>query len=485
MAFEFKLPDIGEGLTEGEVVKWLVKEGDAVQSEQPMVEVMTDKATVEITSPRTGRIAKILAQDGQKIPVGAVMVVIEEAAGGAAPAPANGQPAAAAAGAAAPAANKAAPAAPAKAAPAAPAKAAPAAPAKAAPAAAEVAEPELEPAEVAPPVATKAPAATAAAPLRERTLAAPATRRRARELGFDLHAIPASGPNGRLTRADLEGFASNGGAAAAATGAVSKAAPGAKTAAAPGVSSAPPAKVLPVAPTVLAEDQRVPLRGMRAKIAEQMLRSKQHAPHFTYADECDMSEVVKLREAGRAAAEARDIKLTYLPFIMRALVVALRKFPTINALVDDTKNEYVVKRDINVGLATDTDDGLMVPVVKHVDRRSILDIAAELQRLTEAARTKKVALEDLKGGTFTITSAGSIGGILATPILNYPEVGILGVYKISDRPVVREGQIVIRKMANLSITLDHRIVDGATAARFMNELIRLLQTPGLMLLESV
>ena len=234
-----------------------------------------------------------------------------------------------------------------------------------------------------------------------------------------------------------------------------------------------------------AADIVVPLRGLRGKIAEQMLRSKQHAPHFTYADECDMTEVVQLREAGKAAAEARGIKLTYLPFIMRALVVALRKFPTLNALVDDTKNEYVVKHEINVGLATDTDDGLMVPVVKQVDRRSILDIAAEVQRLTEAARAKKVTLADLKGGTFTITSAGSIGGILATPILNYPEVGILGVYKISDRPVVREGQIVIRKMANLSITLDHRIVDGATAARFMNELIRLLQTPGLMLLESV
>jgi pyruvate dehydrogenase E2 component (dihydrolipoamide acetyltransferase) len=249
-------------------------------------------------------------------------------------------------------------------------------------------------------------------------------------------------------------------------------------------AAAPAPRLAPVAPPVLAEDQRVPLRGLRGKIAEQMLRSKQHAPHFTYADECDLTEVVKLREAGKPAAEARGVKLTFLPFIMKALVVALRKFPSINALVDDTKNEYVLKRDINVGLATDTDDGLTVPVVKQVDRRSILDVAAEIQRLTDAARAKKVALEDLKGGTFTITSAGSIGGILATPILNYPEVGILGVYKISDRPVVRDGEIVIRKMANLSITLDHRIVDGATAARFMNELIRLLQTPGLLLLES-
>jgi pyruvate dehydrogenase E2 component (dihydrolipoamide acetyltransferase) len=462
MAFEFKLPDIGEGLTEGEVVKWLVKEGDAVTSEQPMVEVMTDKATVEITSPRTGRIAKILAAEGQKVPVGSVMVVIEEGAGGAggaAPAAAPAPKAAATPAAKAPAAPapSAAPAAPA------PARAAPA-PAHAAPAPAPV------------PVAATAVAA------RARTLAAPATRKRARELGLDLNAIPATGPNGRLTRTDLESYASNGGRGAAAHApAAAPAAPGAPSAARP---AAPPARV-PVAPLqTLAEDQHVPLRGLRGKIAEQMLRSKQHSPHFTYADECDMTEVVRLREAGKASAEERGVKLTFLPFIMKALVSCFRRFPTVNSLVDDTKNEYVVKRDIHIGLATDTEDGLTVPVVKHVDRRSILDLAAEVQRLTEAARAKKIAVEDLKGGTFTITSAGSIGGILATPILNYPEVGILGVYKISDRPVVRDGQIVIRKMANLSITLDHRIVDGATAARFMNELIRLLQTPGLMLLEG-
>ncbi|MFM8979196.1 MAG: dihydrolipoamide acetyltransferase family protein [Planctomycetia bacterium] len=441
MAFEFKLPDIGEGLTEGEVVKWLVKEGDAVQSEQPMVEVMTDKATVEITSPRTGRIAKILAQDGQKIPVGSVMVVIEEGAGSAAPAAPAARPAAAAA-----------------------------APAAAAPKAS-----------VAPAAAAARPAA--AAPRRERTLAAPATRKRARELGLDLDSIPASGPHGRLTRADLEAYVASGGSAAAP--AASAAAPAAAArSAAPAVPSAPPARMAPVAPPVLAEDTRVPLRGLRGKIAEQMLRSKQHAPHFTYVDECDMTEVVRLREAAKPAAEARGVKLTFLPFIMKALVVALRKYPAINALVDDTKGEYVLKRDINVGLATDTEDGLTVPVVKGVDRRSILEIAGEIQRLTEAARARKVALEDLKGGTFTITSAGSIGGLLATPILNYPEVGILGVFKVGDRAVVRDGQVVVRKMCNLSITLDHRIVDGATAARFMNEMLRLLQSPGLLLVEG-
>ncbi len=197
-----------------------------------------------------------------------------------------------------------------------------------------------------------------------------------------------------------------------------------------------------------------------------------------------MTELVELRRRAKPQVEAHGVKLTYLPFIMKALVAAFRKYPGINALVDDANQRYVIRKEYHIGIATDTDDGLTVPVVKHVDRRSVLGIAAELQRLTDAARARKIAVEDLKGSTFTITSAGSIGGIHATPILNYPEVGILGVYKIADRPVVRDGQIVVRKMANLSITLDHRIVDGATAAHFLNEVIRLLETPALMLLEG-
>ena len=232
-------------------------------------------------------------------------------------------------------------------------------------------------------------------------------------------------------------------------------------------------------------DEVVPLRGLRGKIAEQMVRSKTMSPHFTFADEVDMTNLAELRKQAKGRAEADGIKLTFLPFIMKALVSCFRKWPQVNALVDDQNKAYVIRGDINIGIATDTDDGLTVPVVKHVDRLSLLQVASELQRVTEAARAKKIGVEDLKGSTFTITSAGSIGGILATPILNYPEVGILGVYKIADRPVVRDGQIVIRKMANLSITLDHRIVDGATAAHFMNELIRLLENPGLMLVEGV
>ena len=437
MAFEFKLPDIGEGLTEGEITKWLVAEGAQVAADQPMVEVLTDKATVEITAPRAGTIQKILVPGGTKVPVGTVLVVSGDGAAGA--------PAAAPA-------------------------AAPAPHGHAAPAAKPAAAPASAPA--------AAPAPVAVDPHRV-VLAAPATRARARELAVDLRAVPGTGPHGRVTRSDLEAFVASGARAAAAP-----AAPAAK--AAPAAAPAPrPVTVPPLAPVVSPEDEHVPLKGLRGKIAEQMLRSKQHSPHFTFADECDVTELVALREQAKKLAEERGVKLTFLPFIMKALVAAFRRFPTINALVDDTKGEYVVRKEYNIGLATDTDDGLTVPVVKHVDRRTILQVAAEVQRVTEAARAKKIALADLKGGTFTITSAGSIGGILATPILNYPEVGILGVYKIADRPVVRGGQIVVRKMMNLSITLDHRIVDGATAARFLNTVIEYLQQPNLLLLEGI
>ena len=467
MAVEFKLPDIGEGLTEGEVTKWLVKEGDTVTADQPMVEILTDKATVEIPAPRAGVIQKILVPDGTKVPVGTVIVVIDDKGGGSAPAT---KPAAASA--AHGASN-----APAKSAPAqapAPVRAQPA-PASA-PARQPVAAsaPQGAQARAAAPEANGRGAAPAVAIDENRVvLAAPATRRMAREIGVDLRGVPGTGPNGRITRTDLETFSSSGGARTAAGGG------------APASAPAAPARVAVTAPVVSAEDEHVPLKGLRGKIAEQMLRSKQHSPHFTFADECDVTELVALREQAKALAKERGVHLTYLPFVIKALVAAFRQFPTVNSVVDDTKNEFVIRKEYNVGIATDTQDGLMVPVVKNVDRSTILQIGAEIQRLTEAARDRKIALHDLKGGTFTITSAGSIGGILATPILNYPEVGILGLYKIADRAVVRDGQIVVRKMMNMTITLDHRIVDGATAARFLNTVIRYLESPNLLLLEAM
>ena len=450
MAFEFKLPDIGEGLTEGEVTKWLVKEGQTVTADQPMVEVLTDKATVEITAPRAGVIAKILVPDGTKVPVGTVIVLIET--GGAAPAVSMG--------------------------------------------------PRLRPRRL----GTRHP--------RRRLRRPPGRPRRPRPRRPGRRRPPRDGHRPRTGRA--------GGACDARAGPGARARParrpghgpqrphhedrprvvrgerrgtrrgGSGDAAAPAAGAAPAARA-PIAPptvavsspAVSAEDVHVPLKGLRGKIAEQMLRSKQHSPHFTFVDECDVTELVALREQAKTLASERGVKLTYLPFVMKALVAGFRRFPTLNSVVDDVKGEFVIRKEFNIGIATDTDDGLTVPVVKHVDRLTILQIGAELQRLTEAARGKKIALGDLKGGTFTITSAGSIGGILATPILNYPEVGILGIYKIADRPMVRGGQIVVRKMMNLSITLDHRIVDGATAAHFLNTVIQYLETPNLLLLEGI
>jgi pyruvate dehydrogenase E2 component (dihydrolipoamide acetyltransferase) len=404
------------------------------------------------------------------VPVGTVLVVIGDGSGLKALAPAAK---------AAPAAAKPAPAA-------APAPAArPAATPAATPATRSAAAPASRPAPApAPEPAAEEPAPVAAIDENRVVLAAPATRARARELGIDLRSVPSTGPNGRTTRTDLENYASASAAGAASSRAAPKAPAGAGVAAL-ARPVAPPPVVPPLAPVVSAEDEHVPLKGLRGKIAEQMLRSKQHSPHFTFADECDVTDLVALRESAKKLADERGVKLTYLPFIMKALIAAFRRFPTVNSVVDDTKGEFVIRKEFNIGLATDTEEGLTVPVVKHVDRRTILQIAAEVQRVTEAARSKKIALADLKGGTFTITSAGSIGGILATPILNYPEVGILGVYKIADRPMVRNGQIVIRKMMNLSITLDHRIVDGATAARFLNTVIEYLETPNLLLLEGI
>jgi len=239
---------------------------------------------------------------------------------------------------------------------------------------------------------------------------------------------------------------------------------------------------LPAAPEGAVEE-RVPIRGLRKRIAEKMTRSKQIIPHFSYVDEVEMTDVIRLREQMKPACEAKGIKLTYLPFVIQALIPALKKFPFLNASLDDQKNEIVVKRYYHIGIATNTNDGLTVTVLHDADRKSILEIASDLQGLTARAREGKSTMADVTGSTFTITSAGSIGGLMAMPIINHPEVAILGVFKLQERPVVRDGQIVIRSMMNLSLSLDHRVVDGAVAAEFMNELIGNLQQPGRTLLE--
>jgi pyruvate dehydrogenase E2 component (dihydrolipoamide acetyltransferase) len=403
VAFTFKLPDIGEGVAEAEIVKWLVAVGDTVAEDQPLVEVLTDKATVEIPSPRAGVITQLGGAEGAIVPVGNMLVEIE-ASGGAAGAPTS-----------------------------APAHAAPqAAPTTAAPAAAS------------------APAATATAAPPARLEAVPAARQLAKERGLDLAAIAGTGPNGRILLADVKRVLEAG-----------EGAPGPATHV-PGGSG---------------PEERVPLRGMRRKIAEHMTLAARTVPHFTFVAEADMSAVVAHRKAALAKAEAEGVKLTYVAYVVAALLPALRKYPLLNASLDEAAGEIVLKKHYDIGIATATDEGLTVPVIHGADRLGLFALAKEIDRLATGAREKKLALADLTGGTFTVTTTGAKGGLLATPIVHHPQVAILGVHAIVPRAVVKGGQIVACEMTNLSLSLDHRVVDGQVGADFLYDVIANLEHP--------
>ena len=437
---EFKLPDIGEGIAEGEIVSWKVQPGQTVKEEDEFVEVMTDKATVMITAPCDGVVKELRAKEGDIVPVESVIAVFELGGSGAAEA------------------------APAAAAPApAPTPASDPAPAAAAPA-------------PAPAAAAPAPAAfTQAEP--GKVLAAPATRKRARELGVDLHAVTGTGPSGRVTNEDLAAF--SGGAAAAAAPAA-PAAPAARPAA-----PAPAPVAIAPAPQGAVEE-RIPFRGLRRKIAEAMSRSKNTAAHFTYVDDINVTKLVALRKEAKALYADAGVNVTFLPFIMKAVVEAHRQFPMMNSALDESTQELVIKKYFNFGIATDTDQGLVVPVLKNVEQKSIVQLAAELQHLAQLTRDGKVGIEQLQGGTFTITNAGNIGGLFATPVINFPEVAILGVHAIKKTPVIDDsGAIVPGHVMYLSVSIDHRIVDGATGARWMNVIKDCLENPQRLLLGSI
>lgn len=436
--YTFELPEIGEGVLEGEVVKWLVAEGDVVTQDQPVCEVMTDKANVEISIRDGGQVMKLHAEEGDVVKIHSPLMDIDKSA----------------AGKASTAAPKAAAPAPKAAAPASPAPASPAKVAPTAPQAAPVAAPTL-----------MAPAITSSPANRAKTLATPAVRRTAREMGVDLNTVPGSGKDGRVTKDDVLGFAAGlaaGGVAGAAMDPI----------------AVPQSNAVPSG-----QEQRIKIIGLRRKIAEQMVKAYRTAPHFTYVDEVDMSDLVTIRRSLKEAAAARGVRLTYLPFIMKALCKVFQEFPNFNANVEEDPLTLVVKGDINIGIAVDSPQGLFVPVIKNVEQKSILQIAAEVADLTARTRAGKVKLEELQGGTFTITSVGNIGGMFATPIINHPEVAILGVNKIHQRPVVRNGEIVIRDMLYLSPSFDHRCIDGAVAARFVTALKQQLEHPGELLME--
>ena len=439
MAFEFKFPDIGEGLTEGEIVRWLVKEGDEIKEGEPLVEVETDKALAEIPAPRTGVILKILAKEKEVVKVGQVIVVIGEKGETLAAAPPK--PSVGVVGELEEAPEE-------------------------APAAAEKVPPRKAAEEVPPRAKIEKevgrPTPEKPTPAGERALATPAIRALARELGVDINKVQGTGPEGRVLEKDLRQAAE------------------AKAKPAEEVKEIKKARKYDLYGFV----ERIPLRGVRRSIAKAMVKSIYTAPHVSAMDDADVTELWRIREKEKKVAESKGIKLTILPFIIKAVVTGLTDHPYLNATLDDENEEIVLKKYINIGLATDTPEGLMVPVVKLAKEKSIFELAQELTQLTEKARNRTIDLADLKGGTFTITNYGAVRGIYGTPIINHPEVAILGVGRIQDRPVIRDGKVVVRKILPLSISFDHRVVDGAEAARFLNTVILRLEDPDLILLET-
>ena len=417
--FEFKMPDIGEGVVEGEIVEWMVAVGDTVKEDDPILSVMTDKATVEIPSPCDGTVASIVGDAGDILPVGGVCIVFDvDGEGNASQAsePVEEQPAAK--------------------------------------------EEQPEPvAETKQPEPAPAPAAaTAAAPVARaagtKALASPAVRQRARAANIDLQLVAGSGPAGRISHADLDRHIAGGASAA--------------------TPSMPMGGVAKVARNGT-EDIKV--IGLRRKIADGMMSSYSTIPHFSYFEEVDVTELEALRQHLNATRPEGAPKLTYLPFIMQALVKALAQRPECNAVYDDDAGVVTRHEAVNLGIATQTDRGLYVPVVKHVEAMDIWQSAAEMTRVTQATRDGKAGVDDLSGSTFTITSLGRLGGLGATPIINKPEVGILGVHNAKDRAVVHNGHVVVRRIMNLSSSWDHRVVDGHDGASLVQLVKSYLEHP--------
>ena len=412
MSYVFELPEVGEGVTEAELVKWSVEVGEVIEPDQVVCEVMTDKATMEINCPVGGTVVEVCGEEGDILPVHATLLKLSQ--DGSAPTP---KPAA-----------------------------------KTEPAPAAAPAPKVAPAPKPSPVPVSTPNPSG------KVLASPAVRAFAKEQGTDLQGISGTGKGGRITRDDVRSQTS-----------------------APVHTSqikAPPA----VQVQASRADQVVKIVGLRRKIAEKMLESVQRAPHFTYVDEVDMTDLVAMRGQLKGLAAEYGVKLTYIPFIMKALVQAFQEFPTVNAVINEADLSMIVRGEVNIGIACDTPQGLYVPVIKNVEQKSILELAAEITDITTRTREGKVQLSELQGGTFTITSVGNIGGRFATPIINHPEVAILGVNQIHDRPMVVNGDIVARKMMYLSPSFDHRVIDGAVAARFISALKNILENPASLLL---
>lgn len=477
--YEFKLPDLGEGIHEGQIVNVMIKAGDTIAEYQPMFEVETDKAAVEITSPKSGIVSKVNIQAGQTVKLGEIMVVIDDGAGAKA-APAAAASAVPAAKAAAPATAAAKPApAPARPAPA-PARPAPA-PARPAPAPAPVSAARV-PAPAAPvPVAARPAAAPVMAPAARGNgpvPAAPAVRKLARELGVDLATVPPSGPHGRVLRDDVERFAAGGVAALDTNGdgrdlEASLAAHGGGSAT---VGIGVPTEELPDF-AQWGRIRRQPITQIRKTISRSMTRSWLTVTRVTHGDVADLTDVERGRKRLNELAKEGSPKISVTAIILKAVASALRAYPIFNSSFDHVRNEVIFKDYIHIGVAVDTPRGLVVPVVRDVDKKSLLEIAKDLNDLAERTRQAKFDIAELRGGTFTVTNVGALGGTFATPMVNYPEVAILGMMKATMQPAVRDGQVVPRLQLPLFLSFDHRVMDGADAARFTRDIVESLENP--------
>ena len=417
--YVFKLPDLGEGTVESEIAEWYIKVGDQVSEEDAVGTMMTDKAAVELSSPVTGRVVSLAGEAGDIVAVGAPLVVFET----------SGDDSGAAAE-------------PAAAAPAASAPAAESAPPVAAPAAETV---QNDPSPI--------DADNGADGARKKVITSPAIRRRAKEAGVDLSMVAGSGTGGRILRKDLDSYLS---------------------------------RQLPPAQTDIGESAgttEIKVIGLRRMIAERMTAANLEVPHFSYVEEIDITELEALRRHLNEKKSAGEPRLTLLPFLGLALVRALRLFPQCNSTYDADRNMLIRHHSVNLGIATQTPDGLKVPVVRHAEQRNLENLAAEVRRVSEASRTNRVKRDELVGSTITLTSLGKLGGIVSTPVINQPEVGIIGVNRAVERPMVFEGQIRIRRMMNLSSSFDHRFVDGYDAAAMIQHMKELLEHPARIFME--
>lgn len=473
MAYEFKFPDVGEGITEGELLAWKVAEGEQVREDQTLAEVETDKAVVEVPSPRAGRIQKLHAEEGDMIAVGQVLVTIEEATDSAGAEQIEEEPEVPAGG---PQESRAAEQGGVKAS------------SHPKPPAAQMEEAEefytgsvVGRLEEAPDEEEGPREAMVRSEEEEDTSAVkvealPSVRALARELAVDLSQVHGTGPGGRILRQDVEDYAE------AATY-------GRESVAAPSVSAGGIADAEPWMDGSLEEDdhgvvERIRFRGIRRTMARRMAEARDKQALVTTTEEADVSVVKRIREKERTLASERGIKLTYLAFVVKACAVALQRFPRLNAVLEESCEEVVLKRYYNIGLAIDTKAGLVVPNIKGADDKSIFLIAEEILDLVERGQERKLGLEELHGGTFTISNYGAIGGVHGTPIPNYPEVSILGMGRVRAVPAALKGKVAVRQMLPISLTFDHQLIDGAEAARFLNLVVSYLEDPDILLLEG-